>query len=126
MDVGPMELLLILAVVVIIFGVGKLPEVGGALGKSIREFRKATTETDGPPETNQAAPETQRLVAGVVCPGCGASNSAEASFCGHCGSQLKIAPTAAGVLCPHCSASNRAEAKFCASCGSTLAQVPVS
>ena len=34
------EALIILAVVVIVFGVGKLPQVGGALGKGIREFRR--------------------------------------------------------------------------------------
>ena len=36
------ELILILAVVLIIFGAGKLPSVGSALGKSIREFRQAS------------------------------------------------------------------------------------
>jgi sec-independent protein translocase protein TatA len=36
-----MEIVLILLVVLIVFGVGKLPEVGGAIGKGIREFRKA-------------------------------------------------------------------------------------
>jgi sec-independent protein translocase protein TatA len=34
------ELLIILAIVVLIFGVGKFGDVGGALGKSIREFRR--------------------------------------------------------------------------------------
>lgn len=38
---GPMEIGLILVIVLVIFGVGKLPQVGGAIGKSIREFRKA-------------------------------------------------------------------------------------
>lgn len=38
--VGPLELIIILVIVIIIFGVGKLPTVGGALGKSIREFRQ--------------------------------------------------------------------------------------
>jgi sec-independent protein translocase protein TatA len=51
MPVGPPELILILVIVVIIFGVGKLPEVGGALGKGIREFRKASTDEDSPPQT---------------------------------------------------------------------------
>ena len=37
---GPLELVLILAVVVIIFGVGKLPDIGSALGRGIREFRR--------------------------------------------------------------------------------------
>jgi len=44
MPFGPWELLLILGIVVIVFGVGKLPEVGGALGKGIKEFRKATAD----------------------------------------------------------------------------------
>jgi sec-independent protein translocase protein TatA len=38
--VGTTELILILLVVLIIFGVGKLPEIGGALGKAIRDFRR--------------------------------------------------------------------------------------
>jgi len=36
---GPMEIGLILVIVLVVFGVGRLPQVGGALGKSIREFR---------------------------------------------------------------------------------------
>lgn len=42
MGLGPLglpELIVILVIVVLIFGVGKLPEVGGALGKGIREFK---------------------------------------------------------------------------------------
>ena len=41
---GPTELILIFAIVVLVFGVGKLSEVGGALGKSIRDFRKAAAQ----------------------------------------------------------------------------------
>jgi sec-independent protein translocase protein TatA len=37
-------LILILVVVLIIFGPGKLPQIGGAIGSAIKEFRKATTE----------------------------------------------------------------------------------
>ena len=43
---GIMELIVILVIIVIIFGVGKLPEIGGALGKSIKAFKKATREPD--------------------------------------------------------------------------------
>ncbi|HIQ05585.1 MAG TPA: twin-arginine translocase TatA/TatE family subunit [Anaerolineae bacterium] len=46
-SLGPTELIIILVIVIIIFGVGRLPEVGGALGRSIREFRKATQEAEG-------------------------------------------------------------------------------
>jgi sec-independent protein translocase protein TatA len=41
-----MELLLVLVIVVLVFGVGRLSEVGGALGKSIREFRHAAQGKD--------------------------------------------------------------------------------
>ena len=38
--IGPWEIGLILLLILLVFGVGKLPQVGGAIGKSIREFRK--------------------------------------------------------------------------------------
>lgn len=41
--IGVPELLLILLIVVLVFGVGKLPEVGSALGKAIRGFRDASS-----------------------------------------------------------------------------------
>ena len=44
MPFHPLYLVVILVVVLIIFGPGRLPELGGAVGKAMREFRKATTE----------------------------------------------------------------------------------
>ncbi|MBI2850631.1 MAG: twin-arginine translocase TatA/TatE family subunit [Chloroflexi bacterium] len=43
---GPLEIGLILVIILIVFGVGKLPQVGGAIGKSLREFRKAQKGED--------------------------------------------------------------------------------
>jgi sec-independent protein translocase protein TatA len=43
---GPFELIIVLVIVIIIFGVGRLPEIGGAVGKAIREFRQATAPED--------------------------------------------------------------------------------
>jgi len=43
---GPAELILLLVIVLIIFGPGKLPDIGSAVGKGIREFRKASTELE--------------------------------------------------------------------------------
>ncbi len=40
--IGLPELLIILVIVLIIFGAGKLPEIGAGLGKGIRNFKKAT------------------------------------------------------------------------------------
>jgi sec-independent protein translocase protein TatA len=41
---GPMELAIILAIVIFVFGAGKVADLGGALGKGIREFRSAVKE----------------------------------------------------------------------------------
>ena len=46
-SIGIPELVIVLVIVMIIFGVGRLTEIGGALGKSIREFRKASDDETG-------------------------------------------------------------------------------
>jgi TatA/E family protein of Tat protein translocase len=43
-NIGPVELVIILVIALLVIGPGKLPDVGSALGKSIREFRKAATD----------------------------------------------------------------------------------
>jgi sec-independent protein translocase protein TatA len=55
-------LVIVLAIVLIVYGPGKLPEVGGAIGRGIREFRKASNDlTDeikksGSPSTTEQTP----------------------------------------------------------------------
>ncbi|MDQ3690550.1 MAG: twin-arginine translocase TatA/TatE family subunit [Chloroflexota bacterium] len=43
---GPAELIVLLVIVLIIFGPGKLPDIGNAVGKGIREFRKASNDLE--------------------------------------------------------------------------------
>jgi len=43
---GMPELIIILVIIVIIFGAGKLPEIGSGLGKGIKNFKKATRDED--------------------------------------------------------------------------------
>jgi sec-independent protein translocase protein TatA len=43
---GMPELIIILVIVLVVFGAGRLPEIGGALGKSIRYFKKASDGKD--------------------------------------------------------------------------------
>lgn len=45
-SIGVPELVLILVIALVVFGPGKLPEIGKAVGKSLREFRSASTEED--------------------------------------------------------------------------------
>ena len=70
---GPLELVIILVIALIILGPGKLPDVGASLGKSIREFRKASSDiqdsvtvkvdTSPLPPQASAASETPAAVA---------------------------------------------------------------
>jgi sec-independent protein translocase protein TatA len=46
MNLGPTELIIILVIVVLLFGVGRLSQIGGELGKGIREFRSGLREED--------------------------------------------------------------------------------
>lgn len=46
---GTQELIIILVLVLVIFGAGKLPQVGGALGKGIRNFKSGMNDSDDAP-----------------------------------------------------------------------------
>ncbi len=113
--VGPGELIIVLIIALVIFGPGKLPEIGSAVGKSIGEFRKATKEiqqdvTDPIKEVRQPfedmkaavtlqdpqkkaeepikAATADKPVVMLVCPKCKAQNKEGAKFCGGCGAAL--------------------------------------
>lgn len=62
---GPLELILILVIVAMLFGVGKLPEVFGSVGRGIREFRKAASEDESPDDeaTTADTPPSQEPAA---------------------------------------------------------------
>jgi sec-independent protein translocase protein TatA len=65
--IHPLWLVVLLAIVLIIFGPGKLPELGGAVGRAIQEFRKASSElkdevsraTTSEPSSQSEAPKSQ-------------------------------------------------------------------
>ena len=57
--IGMPELIIILVIVLIIFGAGKLPEIGSGLGKAIKNFKGATSEDDKKePEKIDEKPES--------------------------------------------------------------------
>jgi sec-independent protein translocase protein TatA len=84
---GTPELIIILIILVLIFGASKLPQLGGAMGKTIRNFKSEMKEgmAEEPKNGNGAngAPE------GRFCSKCGtAAKDSEAAFCPKCGHPL--------------------------------------
>jgi sec-independent protein translocase protein TatA len=56
MKFGPWEIALILVIILIVFGVGKLPQVGNAIGKGIRSFKRAQSGEDEGEEEEATKP----------------------------------------------------------------------
>ena len=62
--IGPWEIGLILAIILIVFGVGKLPQVGGAVGKGLRAFRRGQAgEEEDEEEEEKEKPKPKRKAA---------------------------------------------------------------
>jgi len=62
-SLGWQELVIVLIIVVIIFGAGKLPEIGGAMGKSIKEFKKESEDPNALPDgTSSSVGTTSKVV----------------------------------------------------------------
>ena len=76
-NIGPGELILILVIVLVIFGPGKLPDIGNAIGRGVREFRKASNdledsirgETAKPPQPTENARPTETSAQQSAAPG---------------------------------------------------------
>jgi sec-independent protein translocase protein TatA len=56
MKLGPLEIGLILVIILVVFGVGKLPDVGKQLGKGIRDFKKYSSGTEDEAVAAASAP----------------------------------------------------------------------
>ncbi len=60
---GPWEIGIILVIILIVFGVGKLPQVGGAIGKGLRAFRKAQ---HGEEDEEEESPKPKRKITKTI------------------------------------------------------------
>ena len=91
---GIPELIVILVIVIVVFGAGRLSELGGAMGKSIKEFRKATadevppTPVVAPPPVAAVVPPAPPVLVENKCPSCATVNPPGQVFCGQCGTRL--------------------------------------
>jgi sec-independent protein translocase protein TatA len=74
-NIGAPELIIILVIALLILGPGKLPEVGASIGKSIREFRKASSDLSDSVNVD-TAPLPANLPAAQTAPDAPASSEA--------------------------------------------------
>ena len=65
---GPVELILILVIVTMLFGVGKLPEIFGAVGRGVREFRSASEDKDEAKTTEETTQEVKETPTDPAAP----------------------------------------------------------
>ena len=82
---GMPELIIILVIGLLVFGAGRLPEIGSSLGRAIKGFREAADkrEPEPPAPTGKANGSAVR-----TCPQCGNAVTADAVFCAGCGKKL--------------------------------------
>jgi sec-independent protein translocase protein TatA len=57
-SLGPAELVIILAIVVVLFGASRIGDIGGSIGRGIREFRREVKEGEQEPEEEKASADT--------------------------------------------------------------------
>lgn len=59
MPLGVPELLIILVIIIVIFGVGRLPEIGGAIGRSIKEFKTSVRDDEDQQSLNDSSTDAK-------------------------------------------------------------------
>ena len=91
----PMHLVIVLGIVLLIFGPGKLPDLGRAIGDSMREFRRATNDLSA--GSTRIEPAASAAFS-ATCRQCKAPLEASSRFCGGCGASVESAPHATALV----------------------------
>jgi TatA/E family protein of Tat protein translocase len=77
-NIGPLELVIVLVIALLVIGPKRLPEMGNSIGKTIREFRKASSDvSDAVTLEPEAKPAAQQATASSATPASAASGPAE-------------------------------------------------
>jgi sec-independent protein translocase protein TatA len=82
----PWHLIIIVVIVLVIFGPGKLPTLGKAVGDSVRDFKKAVGDDSAKSTTTEAMAPGMR-----ACPSCHKPVAVDDRFCGGCGARTDVA-----------------------------------
>ena len=106
-DIGPLELGIVAVIILLLFGPGKADDLGSSLGKSIREFRKATREEP------EAPPQQQIAISAPDASLAASTNGVEPA-------PSEPSPTPQAHYCTACGAPTSERQKFCVSCGTAV------
>jgi len=79
-------LLIILVIALLLFGPKRLPELGDAIGKAIKSFKKAHEDPESMAAKTEIPPSGAAQAA--TCPQCHKELSGEFAFCPHCGGKI--------------------------------------
>ena len=90
----PMHLIVVLVIILLIFGPGKLPELGRAVGDGMRELKRAAS---GEADTTAGRLES-KAASGVICLQCQALLPTNSRYCGACGAEIEAAPRAYALV----------------------------
>jgi sec-independent protein translocase protein TatA len=82
----PWHLIIIVVIVLVIFGPGKLPMLGKAVGDSVRDFKRAVGDDSAKATTTEAQAPGMR-----DCPNCHKPVAVADRFCGACGARTDVA-----------------------------------
>jgi len=83
----PWHIILVLVIVLVVFGPGKLPMLGKAVGDTVRDFKKAIGDEHEPAK----ATTTELAASTRECPSCHKPITVADRFCGSCGARTEIA-----------------------------------
>jgi sec-independent protein translocase protein TatA len=91
----PWHVIVILVIVLVVFGPGKLPMLGKAVGETMKDFKKAVSDDSKPEETPATAPEAAAAVAAPAtatrdCATCHKPVPVNDRFCGACGAAQPV------------------------------------
>lgn len=97
-SVGPLELIIILVVVLLLFGPKNLPKLGKSLGATVKSIREGMDEGEGKAKdtdvtdvSDTVEEESADSDDAVFCNKCGAKNAAGSEYCNKCGSKIEQA-----------------------------------
>jgi sec-independent protein translocase protein TatA len=112
----PGHLIVILVIVLLIFGPGKLPELGRAMGDGLRELKKATGGEEPKDAALHAATATTPITTTTTAVASPSTTVATVT-------PISTAPAVALLPCPSCRGGVPVGDKFCGNCGATVEQV---